>query len=400
MNRLCILALLGLASAAAAQELPPEFGRYRSMYPGRYLHAAVGSDDRDSAFDARGERRNTAAPNGGGSTAFPERFGVAQVEWHFPMFETYGLPFFSSRLHTARARLRWVDTRTEGALARFAADPGDDARTEADDLRNAGKGIGDLTLEMGSFLYGSENWRTRDTVPLSVLLLGSVNIPGGVYDRDAPINAGSNVWHFEARLGAHAMPWTGTLLDAGVAFRDYGLNREPAFGGLAPEHPGDEWAFDAGIAQRLLPDLYLGASYQRRDGDPNTYRNPRYAPNAPPHPGPATDTYPAPGHYRDGGTSLETLGASLSWFMTQRWQLALHWLRPVRGRSGEFDLPFDERSPSGCIPGSDGCVTMAGETVTVDGLGEARRYASDRLMLSVTHNFGLGDTFSCTGCER
>jgi hypothetical protein len=36
----------------------------------------------------------------------------------------------------------------------------------------------------------------------------------------------------------------------------------------------------------------------------------------------------------------------------------------------------------------------------VDGLGGARSYASDSVMLTVTHHFGLGDAFSCTGCTK
>ena len=37
---------------------------------------------------------------------------------------------------------------------------------------------------------------------------------------------------------------------------------------------------------------------------------------------------------------------------------------------------------------------------TVDGMGPARTYSTDRLSLTVTYSFGLGDPFTCTGCEK
>lgn len=393
--------LVVLASLPAqADELAPQLGRYLPMYPGLYLNAGYAQDERDWTFDASGHERSSATPQTPGRTAFPEKSGYATFTWHFPMFESYGLSFFSDRTHTARMTLRYVDTRTEGALAAFVADDSDDARSEADDLKNDGHGVGDLTLEFGSFLAGSGGWRERTHHDFALLLLAGVNVPTGTYDRDAPINAGSNTWWFQGKLGLHWRPWNGAFLESALAHRDYTNNEEPAFGALAPHKQGDDLLFDFSLTQRLMRDVYLGVFLTHRQGQPNEYRNPQFAPNAPPHPDANTDTYPAPGVYVDQGTELQTHGLTLHYFVTQRWLAALSYTHPQDGRSGQFLLPFREKSPSGCIPGSVGCSNNPGQTVLVDGMGPARTYSTDRLTLTVTYNFGLGDAFTCTGCER
>lgn len=395
----CVAALLG--GTAAAQELPPQLGRYMPLYPGLYVDAAFSQDDRDRSFDQDGHARASATPQTpGGKTGFPEDSGAVAFTWHFPMFESYGLPFLSSRTHMARMTLRYADTRTEGPLAAFIADTADDARSEADDLRNNGSGIGDLTLEFGSFLAGSGNWRTRERTPFALLLLAGVNVPTGVYERDGPVSAGSNTWWFQGRLGLHWQPWDGGFFEAGAAYRDYLRTDEAMFGGLAPARQGDDAFYDVGYTQRLAQPLYFGVTFGFRYGDPNVYRDPQYAPNAPPHPDATTDTYPTPGDYRDRGTELKTRTASLYWFLTQRWRAGLHYTHAQDGESGQFLLPFSTRSPSGCTPGAVGCTVGQGQTVLVDGLGPARAYSSERITLTLTHNFGLGDTFGCTGCRR
>ena len=73
---------------------------------------------------------------------------------------------------------------------------------------------------------------------------------------------------------------------------------------------------------------------------------------------------------------------------------------PLSGASGAFALPYTDRSPAGCTPGSLGCITTEGDTVQVDGYGHARVFASDRWMVSATYHFGEGDTFTCVGCEQ
>jgi hypothetical protein len=393
------LALAASSAVAQAQELPPQLGRYMPLYPGLYFDGAYTQDERNWTFDREGHERPSAAPQSG-RTSFPEKSGVAAFTWHFPMLESYGLAFVSDRTHLFRMTLRYVDTRTQGALAAFVADDSDDARSEADDLKNDGHGVGDLTLEFGSFLVGGGDWRTRARRSPAVLLVAGVNVPTGIYERDAPISAGSNTWYFQGRLGVHWQPWSGAFLDAAATHRDYLNNEEPMFGALAPHKQGDDFMIDLSLGQRLWRDLYATAFYTHRQGQANEYRNPVYAPNAPPHPDSNTDTYPRPGVYRDGGTELQASGLALQYFVTQRWLAALHWQHPLAGRSGQFLLPFNEKSPSGCTPGATGCTVTAGETVLVDGMGPARSYSTDRLMLTITHNFGLGDTFACTGCEQ
>ena len=57
-------------------------------------------------------------------------------------------------------------------------------------------------------------------------------------------------------------------------------------------------------------------------------------------------------------------------------------------------------SPAGCTPGGSGCTTSDGGSVLVDGMGPARSYASPRLTLAITYQFGLGDFYPCPGCQR
>lgn len=399
-TRLALLAALLPLGAHAAEALPA-LGRNMPLYPGFYGALGYYQDDRDSVFDQTGARRDSAAPSAGGQTAFPEQTAVAELLWHFPMFESQHLPFFSSRTHFARVRFSYTETETTGRLAAFAADASDDHNTEADSLENAGSGTGDLTMEFGSYLYGSSSadWRTRPSTPFAVLASGSVNFPFGVYNRDAPVSSGSNTAWVQGRLGVHWRPWTGGLIDYGMAYREYFQNYDAAFGRTMPTEQGDDRFWDVSIGQRVLPGLYLGISGTRRDGAPNMYENPRFAVN-PPSPGTGNSAAPAPGTYFDGGTGLTTLGFSLSYFVTQRWLAAVHLVKPRSGHSGEFDLPYNEHTPAGCKDGATGCSTDPLGSVHVDGLGPARAFASDRLVFTVTHNFGLGDAYTCTGCER
>lgn len=402
MSRAVAALLLLLASCAAhAQDAVPQFARYMPLYPGMYFNGGYLQDARDGVFDQQGIKRDSAAPSAGGKTAFPEKTLLGAFSWHFPLFESYGLPFVSSRTHLARVGFSYTDTRTDGELGRFAADRADDASTEADRLENEGSGNGDLVLEFGSYLVGSPapQWRERRSAPLAVVATTAANLPFGAYNRDAPISAGSNTAWAQGRVGAHWQPWTGAFVDLGVAWREYFQNYDAAFGRQSPTQQGDDRFVDLSFAHRASGGLYLAAFATRRDGEPNLYENPRFAPN-PPAPGATTSMVPAAGNYFDQGTSLDTVGVSLNWFITQRWLAAMHFVKPIAGESGEFDLPYNEHTPAGCKVGAPNCNTAPAGTVHVDGLGPARSYSSGRLLLLVTHNFGLGDTFTCTGCER
>lgn len=398
-----IALLLGAAATSLqAADPAPRMGQNQPFYPGMYLETWYSQDDRDSVFDQRGEERDTAAPSLPGQTSFPEQRAEARVAWYFPMFESYDWLFFSHRLHTARVTLGYANVKTQGALARFIADPADDARTDADDLHNDGSGLTDLRFEVGSFIFGSENWREREGSRMALLALVGLNLPTGNYDRDAPVSAGTNTFAVHASLGLHARPWSGALLDAGGGYREYFKNQDAAFGGLSPTQQGDDVFWDASLTQRLAGGLYLGAFASGREGDPNIYENPRFAtdPPAPPATIPESDNFPTPGRYQDGGTSLTSAGVSLSYFLTQRWLARLSFVRPLSGESGEFDLPYTNRQPAGCTVGAAGCTTTPDGSTHVDGYGPARSYASDRWLLSLSYNFGLGDAFSCSGCRK
>lgn len=403
MKRFFMLAaLLAAAPPAAAAEPLPQLGEYLPYYPGLYLQSRLSFDARDKVFDQNGKKQSTAVPSLNDGSSLPEQRVDARFAWTFPMFEALGLPFFASRLHTARVNLGYANTRSKGALKTFSDDTSDDARTDADQLRSKGSGVADLSLEFGSWLHGSADWRTRQDTRFAVLALLGTTLPLGRYERDAATSAGNNTASFHIQLGSHLRPWQGGFLDVGLGERFFLKNQDAAFGGLHPANQGNEFFWDARLTQRVRPGLYLGLFTTGRISERNSYERPRFAPNRPPAPSttPESDNYPTPGIYDDGGTSLFTAGLSAGYFLTQRLQLGLHYAKPLSGRSGEFDLPYTNRQPAGCVPGATGCTTSAGPTVHVDGLGSARSYASDRLMLTLHYNFGLGDSFTCTGCKR
>lgn len=399
-----MLALLLWTAASLAADPPPQFGRYRPLYPGLYGQLAYGQDERDSSYDSQGRKQDTAAPQTPGFTSFPEQSVTATFTWHFPMFESYQIPFFSSRTHLARLTLRHARSHTRGALANFITDTSDDADTDADDLRNSGSGVGDPSFEFGSFLLGSNSpdWRSGKHPRYSLLALIGMTLPGGVYDRDAPVSAGHNTVAIHANLGGHWQPWSGGFLDAGYTEIKYFQNYDAAFGANDPSQQGNDHILDLSLAQRLPYGFYLTAFGRDRRGDSNRYDRPRFAPNRPEPPmtTPRSNNYPTPGRYQDEGTALRELGLSLNWFATQKILLGLHYTMPESGKSGQFLLPYINRQPASCTPGGVGCMTTPGDTVLVDGMGSARSFASAHWLLSLSYNFGQGDPYTCPGCQR
>jgi hypothetical protein len=389
------LFLLLFATPAIAQDLPPQMGQYMPLYPGMYFNGGYLQDPRDSAYDANGDRQDTVAPAAGGQSSFPEKLAVAAFTWHFPMFESYGLPYVSSRTHLARVTLDYGQTRTKGQLASYV-----ESQQASNDLQNNGDGLGDTLLEFGTFLYGAGDWRTRTHSPFSALGLFGLNVPTGAYERNAPVNIGTNTWAYHAKLGLHGNFWPGGFIEAGAGYRQYVRNEEPAFGGLAPHKQGQDKFWDASASQKIWGGLYAGVFIASRRGGVNEYKDPQISPNpGNPTPPPGSDNFPTPGLYYDHGTALSVYGASLHYFITQRWLAALNVSRPRSGKSGEFDVNFTNRTPANCLVGGANCTTSPGGSAHEDGYGPARSYASSAWMLTVSHNFYLGDFFTCTGCE-
>lgn len=398
-------ALMQLPAHAAVDQIP-RMGHNMPLYTGKYATFSWLQDERDRSYDAAGNERGTATPQVAEPTAMPMDRFQAEYLWHFPMFETYGLPYFSSRTHFARVQVNYIDTQTQGGLIRFAeSENGDDGDfDEADDLRPDASGIGDIFAEYGAYLYGSSSrdWRSRERTPFALLWAFGGNLPFGVVDRDAPNNAGTNTTWLQARIGVHANPWRGGFLAANLGHREYFKQQDSLYGGTAPRQQGDDRFWNASASQRLFGGLYLSAFALGREGDPNQYKEVRYVPNPPPPPdNPNADKLPAPGNLQyDNGTERQTAGLGLDWFLTQRVRLGLHYEKPMSGRSGEFDLQYVERTPAGCTVTATGCNLDDAEVVRVDGTGPARIYATERLMFSINVHFGLGDNYSCTGCSQ
>ena len=380
--RSAALLLLALPLAASAGEpVLLDFGRYLAKYPAMYATLSYADDARDAIYDADGNKQSGVAPTYGRGSRFPERRADVQFEWFFPFFETEALPFISSRLWTARATLGYARPAAKGPIADYAA---------SHELRGAQSGITDIALQFGPVLYGSADWRTRSDTPLSVLLLGELSLPVGRRDPDAAVNAGSNVFSYGATLGAYWRPIAGVLVDGGAHWRAYSKNDEPAFDAQEPSHLGSLWSLDATLAVRIWRSLYASGSYYDARGADDEYNNVR----ASAHPQPATmplmDSFPAPGTFRDAGTRDRRAAAAIHWFALQRLRLSLHYVLPLSGRSGEFDLPYEQQLQD-CVALPTGCSPSANGSDHVDGLGGARVYASRYFLLSATWNFGQGD---------
>ncbi len=408
-----LLALAAAAPARASVDALPQFARNMPLYPGMYFNARWFSDERDRVFDAQGRERDSAIPTLPDPTRFPMQALQAEFLWHFPMFETYGLLWFSERTHFARVQLNYVQTRTEGALTDFAANEaadGDGDVDNADDLRSDGSGIGDLFVEYGGYIYGSPtaSYRERERTPLAILIAFGGSLPFGVYDRDAPVSAGGNTFWIQSRLGLHAQPWPGGFVDADYGYREYFKNQDAAYMALDPRQQGDDRFWSLSIGQRLARGLYLSVFASDRRGQPNQYRDLRFAPNSPPDAEPEDDAtgtqnydkLPAPGAIlHDRGTARRSAGLGVEYFLSQKLRLGLHYETPLSGRSGEIDVQWVQRTPAGCTVGADGCDLADAEVLRADGTGAARVYATDRLMVTLNYQFGLRDVFSCPGCS-
>lgn len=378
LNACVALGLLAACAGAQAEAPDLGLGRYLSKYPGMYASVQVSRDPRDSVFDQSGEKIDGVLPTYGAGNEFAETRGTLALEWHFPWFETAGIPLVSDRLWSARATLGYARLETQGPI--------EDAVAEQDGVAK-GDGLTDIDLAFGPVLYGSRDWRTRKTTPLSLLLLFNLGLPVGERDPDAPNNVGSNVFSYGATLGGHAQV-SGWLLDAGLAWRGYARNHEPAFGAQEPAQRGDDFVFDATLARRLLRDLYLSVSWHQRSGGDNQYSELRYSANPPPPSLPIYETFPDPGNFHDGGTRLSQLAVGLHGYLGQRLLLSLDYVMPQSGRSGGFDLPYLEQLSDCAALG--GCNPQANGSDPVDGLFSARSYASEYFVLGAQWNFGQG----------
>ena len=72
-------------------------------------------DDRDSTYDQAGHEQDTAVPTAGGSTSFPEKSLLGSFTWHFPMFESYDVPFEPGQ--SVLDGLRWIRVNRDPSLA-------------------------------------------------------------------------------------------------------------------------------------------------------------------------------------------------------------------------------------------------------------------------------------------
>jgi len=378
--RLASALLAGLAAATipetiASPDLLLDSGRFLSKHPGMTVGLSLLHDPRDASFAADGRRQHGVAPAYGAGSEFPLTRLTADFDWHFPMFETEALPFVSSRLWNARAVLGYAETSTKGPIGDAAIAAGGPSSKS---------GIHDLDLAFGPVLFGSRDWRSRSSTPLSLILLGELRVPIGAQDPDAPNNAGDSVFAWGARLGGHWQAQTawlrGTRLDAGLRLRWYEADQEPAFNAQAPTQAGRDLEFDATLARRLWRGVHGQVSYYFRDGQASEYRRIR-ATAQPPAAGPLQDSFPDPAPLRDGGSREQRLQFGLGAFLTPRLWLAFAYTHPLSGRSGSVTVPYQQQL-SGC-EAFDSCQPRANGSDVVDGLGRARSYASDSVLLTL-----------------
>lgn len=380
MRRAFWIALLTPIAAHAGEPMSLEFGRYLAKYPAFYATTIVSHDRRDEIFDANGERRDSVAPTYGSSGSFPETRVDQQLEWFFPFFESDQLPFLSSRLWTARADLGYAHLSADGAIADYA---------RANGLRDAQSGITDIGMHFGPVLYGSEGWRDGRDIPVSIVLTLDTSVPIGRRNADAAVNAGTNVFSYGATLGGYWRPVRGLFLDAGAHWRDFSKNDEPAFNAQEPTRPGAQWSIDATLAARVWRDVYASASYFQLRSASNRYAHVRGSAH-PPSAGLLMETFPDPAAIDDDGIRDRRADLAAHWFPLQRLRISAHYVISLGGRSGEFDLPY-EQQPQDCIALPTGCSPTSNGSDRVDGLGVARVYASRYFMIAATWNFGQGD---------
>jgi len=374
-----LLALLPICSAAG-EPIVLEFGRYLAKYPAMYSTSAFSADPRDSIYDASGRSRDGVAPTYGADSAFPQKRFDLQFEWFFPFFETEAIPLISDRTWTARADLGYSHLSADGGIADYARSHG---------LKESQSGITDIALHFGPVLYGSDNWRERADVPLSILLLADFTIPIGRRHPDAAVNAGTNTFSYGATLGGYWRPIKGLFLDAGAHWRAFAKNDEPAFEGQEPSKQGSQLSFDATLAAKLWGPIYASGSYLDVRGEVNEYSGARASAH-PPSAGLLMETFPDARNAKDDGIRDRRADAALHWFVLQRLRLSLHYVMPVGGRSGEFDLPYQQQLLD-CVALPTGCTPTPNGSDHVDGLGPARVYASNYFLLSATWNFSQGD---------
>lgn len=373
--------LLCLALPAAAAPFDDTMGRYGVKYPGLYSALTLSSEARDRVFDAGGQRTDSAAPTYGSGNSFGEQRLQLQFEWFLPLFESERWPLISDRLWTARVTAGYSRLRTDGPITTYIAQH---------QLSDSGDGINDLQLEFGPVLWGSRDWRTRSDTPLSVLLLAQASLPVGARDADAPNNSGSNAFSYGATLGAHWRPLPRLRLDAGLGWRGYGRNSEPAFNGQEPSQQGADLHFDATLSARLVSTIFASASLFERHGSANRYDDVRDTASPPAAPI-GMETFPEPSARHDGGTRERRAGLALQGFVTPRLLLGLHWTHALSGRSGEFDQPYLMQT-AGCAA-TTGCNPQPNGSAHVDGLGPARSYADDQWLLRLRWNYGEGDAW-------
>ncbi|MBA4284144.1 MAG: hypothetical protein C0434_01245 [Xanthomonadaceae bacterium] len=373
-----LLTGLGVAIAPAALANPDlllDSGRFLSRHPGLTVGLSLLHDPRDRSFGADGRRQPGVAPRYGAGSEFPLTQARIDFDWHFPMFEAEALPFVSSRLWNARAALGYSDTSSKGPIATAAVAAGGPSSKS---------GINDLDLAFGPVLFGSRDWRSRTATPLSLILLGELRVPIGAQDPDAPNNAGDGAFAWGGRLGGHWQPQTawlrGIRLDAGVRLRWYEANQEPAFNAQAPTQAGRDLEFDATLARRLWRDVHAQVSYYYRDGQASEYRRIRSTAN-PPDAAPLQDRFPDPAPLRDRGSREQRLQFGLGAFVTPRLWLALAYTHPLSGRSGSVTVPYLQQ-PADC-QALGSCQPQPNGSDVVDGLGRARSYASDSVLLSL-----------------
>lgn len=370
---LAALGMLVCGPLAAHPDLLLDSGRYLARHPGLTVGLSLLHDPRDRSFGADGQRQPGVAPAYGPGSEFPLTQVTVDLENHFPLFEAEALPFVSSRLWTARAMFGYAETATRGPLGAAAV---------ADGAPASKSGIHDLDLAFGPVLFGSQDWRSRSATPLSLILLGELRVPIGAQDPAAPNNAGGGVFAWGARLGGHWQAQNpqlrGLRLDAGLRLRWYEADQEPAFNAQTPTQTGRDLEFDATLAQRLWRNVHAQVSYYRRDGSANEYRRIRSSAQ-PPAAGPLQDSFPDPAPLRDAGSREQRLQLGLGAFLTPQLWLSVAWTRPLAGESGRITVPYLQQ-PAGC-EALGSCRPTANGSDVVDGLGNARTYASDSVLL-------------------
>ena len=364
-----LLALLP-ARAQAGILFTPHVSEYSQVLRGSYLDTTVVYSSINRTWDQNGNKiplGYTAVPPG---ETVDASLLLARYLWVGNLFEDTRLPLLPQ--HDQFLRVIGTAGRQQ------ASGPLNDLSRNFSQT-SGGSGIGDLFLLAG--VYGERyHW---GPVRGNGLYAVTVKAPIGEYDRNALLNIGTHYWSYIPQI-AHHQEWFGKLfIDATAAWQFNTRNDSPAYGGLTPTRPADIYNLEGNLAWKFNEHWFAeaGFSYVRSE-QANEYD--KITLNFRDQPQPPTTACnqlnipadqcslargfylaPAPGQYRDRGTSDSLVTFGVNYVYRSSSVVSLRAAVPVAGRGSVIDVPYyvcasQPCSAANAIPGATQTAHLTG----------------------------------------